>query len=81
MSRKTHRLSFHEGPDQVSTEDSLAGEGPILRRPYTVLTEIFKRGRIWAVGETIDLDPGTGESFKALGEVEEANTSDEKSPK
>lgn len=65
---QTHILSVHEG---APTEDEVVGGEPQVRRRYLVKKDIFKRGRLWEVGEEIELDPETGQRFVDLDEIEE----------
>lgn len=46
--------------------------GEVERAPYTVVAEsgLFKNGKIYEKGETIELDEKTAANFIALGEVE-----------
>lgn len=67
-----HEIEVNDGAktvDALGSEDVASG----VTRTYVVTAEpgIFKRGRLWGTGETIDLDPATGQRFVELGELKE----------
>lgn len=67
----THQLSIHDGS---TTVDAITlPEALVSRVKYVVTAEagIFKNGKLYARGETIELQPKTAANFIAIGELEE----------
>ena len=65
------QLDIHDGSD---TQDTLNQRNVTVDlRLYKVIAEggIFKRGKLWKQGETIDLDEQTGARFVKNNELEE----------
>lgn len=67
----THKIEVHDGTE---TADAITlPEALISRVKYVVTAEagIFKNGKLYACGETIELQPKTAANFIAIGELEE----------
>lgn len=57
--------------DEVKVEKAVA-PGTVERKPYKVLTEagLFKNGKHYKTGSTVELDEATAANFIAIGDVE-----------
>lgn len=62
---------FFGDDDVATTADSTAPEIEIPRFEYEVLAPIFKRGRLYEIGDTIELDEDTARGFIELNEIKE----------
>lgn len=64
-----HELIIMDGTNPTS--DEVVGTVVSPPKPFRVVRELFKRGRVWLRGEVIDLDPGTGARLVRSGDCEE----------
>lgn len=65
--------SMESGSENIQFKLSQPTEPQVMKK-YIVLVEngIFKNGKTYQKGETLDLEEKTGERFAARGEVEES---------
>lgn len=66
----TIRLFLGED-DEVGTVDSTAPVVEIPKFKYLVQSPIFKRGNLYNIGDTIELDEQTARGFIELKEIKE----------
>ena len=63
-----------QATDEVKI-DKATNPYEVERKPYVVAAEsgIFKNGKLYAKGETIELDAKTAKNFAAAGDLEESD--------
>lgn len=65
-----HEVEIHDG---ATVDDEVAaGDEPLgpPRSAYTVVNPLFKNGRSYEPGETVELDERTAANFLAAGDIE-----------
>ena len=63
-----HKINVHEGS---ATKDAVVPEVEVERLAYEVVNPLFKNGKKYETGSTIQLDEATAASFLNSGDIKE----------